>query len=128
MRLQLFKDWIKKQNESKQFASSISNGTTVYFSDEFAAAYDLRIIGKGAGKKTIIVQDELKNNPSFQQIAIDTWTSATSFTAYAQELWYLHTNLEWIVVANKNQQTKYTKEEWIKSECIDFEFKLNQVC
>lgn len=123
-----FKNWIKHQNKSKQFASSISNGTTVYFSDEFAAAYDLRIIGKGDNKKIIIVQNELENSPDFQQIAIDTWTSTSSeYPPYAQELWYLQSKLEWIVIANQHQQKKYTKEEWIQSECIDFEFKLSQV-
>ena len=61
MSWQEFKSWLNAQNERYKFAREIREGTTVSFSDEFAAHYDLSIQGFGDwGKKRIVVQFNLE--------------------------------------------------------------------
>ena len=123
--LHTFIDWIQKQNSLNKFASVINNGTTVYFSDDFAACYDLRIIGFDEFDNTIVVQEDisLEHNidERFLEISIETWTELN------WEVWYLDRNLKWMIIANINGRKKYNNNDLIKSERINFEFKLNQI-
>lgn len=125
MNLLTFIDWIKKQNSLYSFAKVISEGSTVYFSDDFAACYDLRIIGFNESDNTIVVQEDisLEHNidERFLEISIETWTKLN------WEVWYLDRNLKWMIIANKNGRKKYNNNDLIKSERINFEFKLNQI-
>jgi hypothetical protein len=126
---QIFKEWIQEQNSLNKFASDIRDGTTVYFSDDFAACYDLMIKGFGKSENTIVVQlnleteSELKGgiNENFLKIVVDTWIQLN------WEVWYLDTNLKWMTIANKNGQKKYDNNDLIKSDRIDFEFKLKEI-
>lgn len=74
-----FKNWLLEQNALNEFALSIKDGTTVYFSDDFAAAYDLRIVGFGEQNNTIVVQlnNETQNgeglNEDFLEVSAKTW-------------------------------------------------------
>ena len=120
-----FIDWIQKQNSLNKFASAINNGTTVYFSDDFAACYDLRIIGFDESYNTIVVQEDISSehgiDERFFEISIETWTELN------WEVWYLDRKLKWMIIANKNGRKKYNNNDLIKSERINFEFKLNQI-
>lgn len=125
MNLLTFIDWIKKQNSLYSFAKVITDGTTVFFSDDFAACYDLRIIGFNESDNTIVVQEDisLEHNidERFLEISIETWTKLN------WEVWYLDRYLKWMIIANKNGRKKYNNNDLIKSERINFEFKLNQI-
>lgn len=125
LNLQVFIDWIKKQNTANKFAKSIDNGTTVYFSDDFAACYDLRITGFGESNNTIVVQEDIQSaddaNERFLEISIETWTKLN------WEVWYLDSNLKWMIIANKDGPKKYNNNDLIKSERINFEFKLKEI-
>ncbi len=125
MNLLTFIDWIKKQNSLYSFAKVISEGTTVYFSDDFAACYDLRIIGFNESDNTIVVQEDISSehgiDERFFEISIETWTKLN------WEVWYLDRYLKWMIIANKNGRKKYNNNDLIKSERINFEFKLNQI-
>ena len=57
----------------------------------------------------------------FLEISIETWTELN------WEVWYLDRNLKWMIIANKNGRKKYNNNDLIKSERINFEFKLNQI-
>lgn len=125
MKFQKFKDWINQQNSIHKFADLISNGTTVYFSDEFAACYDLRIKGFEKSNNTIVVQLNLESeheiNERFLEISIETWTQLS------WEIWYLDNNLQWMIIANEKGRKKYEQNDLIKSNRINFEFKLSQI-
>lgn len=125
MNFQTFKNWITVQNSLHKFAESISDGSTVYFSDSFAACYDLRIRGFEKPDHTIVVQlnveSEQEINESFLEISIETWTDSN------YEIWYLDNKLQWLIIADKNGRNKYEKDDLIKSKRINFEFKLNQI-
>ena len=125
LNLQVFIDWIKKQNTANKFAKSIENGTTVYFSDDFAACYDLRIVGFEESNNTIVVQEDIQSaeeiNERFLEISIETWTKLN------WEVWYLDSNLKWMIIANKDGRKKYNNNDLIKSERINFEFKLKEI-
>lgn len=143
--LQVFIAWIKRQNELHHFARQINNGTTVYFSDDFAACYDLRIIGFDESNNTIIVQEDVKRsvspfaalddsaggeavvnneeeiNEDFLEIAIDTWSKLNC------EVWYVDSNLKWMIIANEKGRKRYTATDVIKSERLNFEFVLREI-
>lgn len=122
-----FKDWLREQNATNEFAKRISDGTTVYFSDDFAAAYDLSITGLGESNNRIMVQlnlDREQNgelNEDFLEIAVETWRKMKC------EVWYLDTRLKWIIVDNENGRKHYKSNELIQSSRIDFQFKLEDV-
>jgi hypothetical protein len=120
---QKFIDWIKKQNTMNKFATRIKNGTTVYFRDDLAASYDLMIQGLLNDKKCIVIEFEKSFvGKDFIEIAIDIWTKEAGW-----ELWYIGGNLQWMIKANENGRIKYGNNDLIKSNVIDFEFKLNQI-
>jgi len=125
LNLQVFIDWIKKQNTANKFAKSIDNGTTVYFSDDFAACYDLRIVGFEESNNTIVVQEDIQPaddiDDRFLEISIETWTKLN------WEVWYLDSNLKWMIIANKYGRKKYNNNDLIKSGRINFEFKLKEI-
>ncbi|MGV6861387.1 MAG: hypothetical protein ACWA41_06420 [Putridiphycobacter sp.] len=122
-----FKNWLHEQNAIDEFAQMITDGTTVYFSDDFAAAYDLRIIGKAKSNPTIIVQLNLETqqnngvNEDFLKIAVNTWRKMGC------EVWYLDKQLNWLIVDNEKERKHYNSNDMIKSEMINFQFKLEQV-
>ena len=94
------KDLIREKNVQEKFTKDITEGTTVYFSDEFAACYDLRI--KGFERPdTIVVQMNLhlgqseEINEDFLELSVRTWSKL------GWEVWYLDNQLKWIVVANE---------------------------
>jgi len=125
MQFEEFKNWIKEQNTLHKFADGIFDGTTVYFSDDFAACYDLRIKGFGKSNNTIVVQLDLKSeheiNERFLEIAVETWSKLS------WEVWYLDNNLQWLIIANEDGRKKHEKSDLIKSKRINFEFKLEQI-
>lgn len=121
-----FKDWIREKNVQEKFAKDITEGTTVYFSDEFAACYDLRI--KGFERPdTIVVQMNLhlgqseEINEDFLELSVRTWSKL------GWEVWYLDNQLKWIIVANEKGRTKYSHKEVVQSDRINFEFMLSQI-
>lgn len=122
-----FKNWLHEQNVLKKFAQNISDGTTVYFSDDFAAAYDLRIVGFGEPSNTIVVQLNLETqeykglNERFLETSVKTWKEL------GWEVWYLDCNLQWLIIDNGYSRIFYSKKDLIKSEKINFEFKLGQI-
>ena len=125
MKFQKFKTWIREQNSLHKFADIISDGTTVYFSDDFAACYDMKIKGFAKSEHTIVVQLNIESendvNERFLEISIETWTQV------GWEIWYLDPNLQWMIIANPQGRKKYGQDDLIKSERINFEFKLNQI-
>lgn len=129
MSLEKFKRWLLTKNEQEKFASAIKDGSTVYFSDEFAACYDLKIQGlEGTFKNAIIVQGALvdrfnktSSNERFLQLAQETWTGL------GFELWYIDRELQWLIVATADDSRTYRQEDTIESRVIDFEFSLAQV-
>lgn len=141
--LSTFIAWIKAQNEVNNFAELINDGTTVYFSDDFAACYDLRIIGFEGSKNTIVVQVNMPEiryvfennvlkvgedqppreqiNESLFKLSVETWTKLD------WEVWYLDSHLKWMIIANEKGSKKYTDDDLIQSDRINFQFKLNQI-
>ena len=110
-----FKDWLNEQNYINGFALKIKDGTTVYFSDDFADDYDLKIIGEEKSNNTIIVQID------FLEIAVKTWRKMEC------EVWYLDNKLRWLIVDNEKGRKYYKSNDLIKSERMNFQFKLEQV-
>ncbi len=122
-----FKDWLIEQNAINEFAKEITDGITVYFSDDFAAAYDLRIIGFGKPNNTIVVQLNHETeqsdglNEEFLEISVKTWKQL------GWEIWYLDNKLQWLIVDNENDRKRYKNNDLIKSDRINFQFKLQQI-
>lgn len=124
-----FKRWIREQNEEHTFAKEIRDGTTVYFSDDFAAAYDLRIRGMEEENPFIIVQLDIGKGKRggggidyrFLETAVKTWSTMRA------EIWYLDPKVKWIIVINKEGRREYGLEEMIISSKIDFQFKLSDI-
>lgn len=117
--------WLRKQNQENNFAKRISDGTTVYFSDDYAAAYDLRIGGGKESGKTIIIQEDvlLTSGRNLLNFAIEAWVDKMNC-----ELWYLDRDLAWMIIVTKeNGQRKYKSSDLIQSKQINFEFRLNQI-
>jgi len=123
-----FKNWLHQQNALSRFARNIRDGTTVYFSDDFAAAYDLQIIGLGKEDHTIVVQLNVYNegeadtlNEDFLDKSVKTWT------ALGWEVWYLDNALQWLIIDNGTYRIFYNKKDLIKSNSIHFQFTLDQI-
>lgn len=122
-----FKDWLREQNSLNEFVQKISDGTTVYFSDDYAAAYDLQIVGFGKPNNTIVVQLNLETedsddvNERFLEISIKTWSQ------FGWEVWYLDNKLQWLIIVNESGRKYYNNSDVIKSGRINFEFKLEQI-
>lgn len=122
-----FKNWLHEQNSLSEFAQNIRDGTTVYFSNDFAAAYDLRIVGFGERNNTIVVQLNLETqeskglNERFLEISVKTWREL------GWKIWYLDCELQWLIIDNGYDRIFYKKKDLIKSDKINFEFKLEQI-
>jgi hypothetical protein len=124
-----FKRWLREQNEEHTFAKEISEGTTVYFSDDFAAAYDLRIRGLEDTNPFIIVQTDIgmglgeegEINQHFLESVVKIWSTMRA------EIWYIDPQIEWLVVINEQGRTRYGIDDLITSTRIDFQFKLSDI-
>lgn len=123
MNIEILKGWLREQDSRNQFAKFIKDGTTVYFSDELAACHDMMIVGFGESEHTIVLQEDvqLRYGRSLMEISIKTWTSCD------WEVWYVDSDLKWLIVANQKGRKKYDRDDLIQSDRIDFEFRLNQV-
>ncbi len=122
--IELFKNWLETQNNQHKFAREIKDGTTVYFSDELAACYDIRIVGLLNDKSSIVI--EFENNftkgEDFIESASNIWVNEAGW-----EMWFVDNDFQWMIIANENGRKKYNHNELIQSKRINFEFKLEQI-
>ena len=111
--------FLKKQNELRPFAKEIGNGTTVYFSDEFAAAYDA-IIHRLHENGPIIIQES--RDEEFDAFAIKTWLGIT------KEVWIVHPELSWIKRAYASSSGVYQKDDLFQPSSLPgVSFRLSDI-
>ncbi len=121
--IEVFKDWLKKQNAVYKFAGDIKDGTTVYFSDDLAACYDIRIAGLSDDKDSVVIEFESSfTGEDFIDLAGNIWVNKAGW-----EMWYVDNDFQWMIIVNENGRKKYSNSDLIKSKRINFEFKLEQI-
>lgn len=121
--IELFENWLEKQNKQHHFARKIKDGSMVYLSDELAAHYDIMIAGLHDDRTCIVVEFEsdLKRE-DYVTIAGTMWLTEAGW-----EMWYVGKDFQWLIVTDETGQTKYLPYEIIGSKRITFKFKLEDL-
>lgn len=121
--IELFKNWLRKQNNQQHFARDIKDGKMVYLSDELAAPYDIMITGLQDDRASIVIEFESdRRREDYVKIAGTMWITQAGW-----EMWYVGKDFQWLIITDEAGQTKYLPHEVIRSKRITFQFKLEDL-